>query len=256
MKRILFFLLFLAFAVPSYAQGWQEARMTLPILSGTVEEVASCSTPAQGNFVNEGFEGDGTENTWVDIGGTTTLGYGSRPGTQSPTSLCAQSGRVVVDAASETGGSYWDYGSQLNDDTYVRLYIYVDSYTIGDTGDYITFFQARETSGGAPYWSLELMQISGVLNVCIKGTTPCQPIAIDAWYRIEVHYIPNSASNVFRVYNAAGSQIGSDENFSTNNGWIQYYYLGAIGNNASSNRLDLYFDLFSVGNLDWIGAGT
>jgi hypothetical protein len=52
MKRLLIILLFLVLALPSYAQEWQEARMTLPMISGGVSG-ASCTEALATNQVTQ-----------------------------------------------------------------------------------------------------------------------------------------------------------------------------------------------------------
>lgn len=75
MKRFLIALLFLALAIPSHAQEWQEARMTLPMLSGTL------AAPPAGGWIyscagTDTYAQTDSDNAGVQLSGKITLASG------------------------------------------------------------------------------------------------------------------------------------------------------------------------------------
>lgn len=214
-------------------------------------------TVATGNITNETFEGSVTTG-WSVVGSGT---WGDAlPGTSPCSGLgtkslaCGWNGTATNGAYGATTASY--NGNQI----YHRFYLYIDSVTDANTDLTALWAYSEESSvpsGGNTGVYLTLTNTAGQHQLVIaEGATFSAPvdISVTTWYRIEVSFIANTATtgSSLRVYNAAGSQVGTEKSITTGNYTPRYvhFYPSTI---KDATAITYHVDGFGCGNSTWLG---
>jgi hypothetical protein len=223
---------------------------------------AGC-TVATGNFFNESFEGTGYDESgsgsWSETAGTPNEDA-ALPGT----SPCTGLGSQCLDANYPSGGArqFISYPTgegtpAAQATTYFRFYFYVDVFDSVSTDNAYLFSATESTTDPALNMALRvaIRDNAGQLTAyatASSGST-AQNISLDTWYRVEVKWVFNSTGgSIFRIYNAAGTQIGTDATFNTVNNERRNFHMGIIGADNTKN-CRVYFDGFGVSSTDWLG---
>lgn len=210
-------------------------------------------TVASGNVFNESFEGTGYENaSWTETG--TPDEDAALLGTSPCSGLGSQAFTCVYPTAGTRQWIKRDLGASSQVTAWFRFYFYVSSESLAST-DRTTLFSLSEIDFGNEALGIEVRDNAGQLTVRAGGTTSstAQDISLGTWYRAEAKWVYNSASgSIFRLYNAAGTQIGTDATFTTTTNERRYMGLGIVtGDNTQA--ITAQFDGFGVSTVDWLG---
>lgn len=230
--------------------GPDELAVTAPVVASGG---GSC-TLASGDTFNENFQAPGYENSWTNVAGTPDDEY-ALPGT----SPCSGLSTVGFRANSTDGGDLYARTGLMGVDSttlYHRFYIYVASESLGNN-EGLVVYQCSETTDQTVYPRLRVylfQTAGGQLSLYGYSTTATTTIAISTatWYRVEVMSVINSAANEFKVFAAAGSQVGSTEAFTTGNYWSRYIYAGRL-NDDNAHATDVVIDGIGVDTSGYLG---
>ncbi len=208
-----------------------------------------------GNIVNESWEGSDTL-TWSDTG--TVDRNAALSGTSPCSGLGSQCLQVDWDGMATRPYSTYDRGSNLTTSTlYYRFYFIIvshstvdsDKYGIFTTGEDVTpgtFAQFRITVNNAT----GQLQIVAITGGSVSGTIN---ISVATWYRCEVKYVNNStAMSEVKIFDSAGSQVGSTQTWDTGNNFVRYVHTG-LSSADDTKAMKVQVDGFGLSDVGYIG---
>jgi hypothetical protein len=214
---------------------------------------------ASGDIFNESFEG--TANGGYDetvTGSWTETNNPDQDAAIPGVSPCSGLGSSALRCNVTTSTSYseFDLGSGSATTRYYRVYVYIDSHSIG-TDENTHIIDVRDASGGVRCFTVRFGDWVGAVGFDALGTSFSSQITgctVDTWYRIEVKHVNNSTGgNELKVFNAStGTQVGSTVTFNTDNTQARVMALG-IYNNPASKATDIYYDGFGVSTTGYLG---
>jgi len=233
MRRVAIVLLALLFAIPL------QAGLIIRGSGG-----AGCSTPDNGDYLDEGWEGTGAENTWTLFGsGTFDQDY-ALPGSP-PTGSCSEG--LKIDADSIQSSHYWDKGSvhDRSTDLDVVCHIYVSSNTTGTSAPDLTniiSWQLGTTPNSNVVANISLRWQTGTTWYLrpIDLSTPSVTIDLDTWYTVTMHMDGTAASSYMQVVGGGSTTCDvADECPFTRLDTVDGRYLHLGNNNATGGGINL-----------------
>ncbi len=185
-------------------------------------------TPATGNETNESWEGSDSL-TWIDTG--TVDRNAALSGTSPCSGLGSQCAEINWDGSATRPYTSWNRGSLLNSTLYIRFYFNIVSHSMANGDDASIYASGEDTNPGlGNMFYVKIHDNAGQLTIAAttaaSGTTPIN-ISSATWYRAEFKYVVNSVGgSEFKLYDSAGSQVGSTQTWDTGNNWWQYTHFG------------------------------
>lgn len=134
---------------------------------------------------------------------------------------------------------FWFYTSTTADYSNDNMILSLDP-SNAFSGSYVVRVYWRKTGGAGSY----LFALSGATG----PTNMDANVSTGGWYRVELLVEKNTTSTM-KIFNAAGTQVGSTVSLNANNQNIRYIGLG--NGQASGVFGDAYFDNFGI---DWTDA--
>ena len=239
MKTIIRLLIFiLLFAMPAYGG----------MVLNDVTAVAACSTPDNGDELDEGFLGTGYENAaaFSEEVNTGSVDEDFTLSGSPPTDSCSEGLNVIATAS--VNMAIWDRGSVFAraGDLDIVCEVYVDSMTI-DAWDIGRFLQwDNDTAGSStdgPGWiEIQEQGSDGVYYFRGRGADTSSSVAmsIDTWYTVRLHLDgATAASSYFQCDECVDSAQKTFTRKDTNDG--RYLLMGGISGWTGTEALDIEF---------------
>jgi len=197
---------------PAHAAWIDDQSAAIAAINGAG---GACSTPADGDVLNEGFLGTGYELTWAETVGANGVLDEDHTLTGSPPAGSCTEGLLSQITATSGGVTYaqWDNGSEIaaSVDIYAELMI---SSTLPTNGDDITVIACLNGSS-LSCDQLRFYLSAGAYYVYVDGTVDSAAVAFSAgaWHTVKVHHDLTRASSYLQVDGGAQTAYtGYDRN--------------------------------------------
>lgn len=197
---------------------------------------AGCSTPDNGDEIDEGFLGAGFENigAWTNVGSTPDSNF-TLSGTP-PANSCLEGLNTVATAAEVR--IFWNRGSTIpvSTSTDIVMEFYVDAMTIDSFFNAFILSWAGNNDGSYGYTgNINIINSGGTYQLRAQGATLSTGIAIaeNTWYTVKLHLDTAAASSYIQV--DGGTQYA----FTRTETAGQYLHVGAVSNLSVGESLDL-----------------
>lgn len=214
---------------------------------------ATCSTPANGDMLSEGFLGTGYENTWTLTDGTATVDPDFTLLGTPPTGSCTEG--MDVNAADGNTPEHvqsptWTAIDPTTTNSDITFSLYVDSYTLPYDGRGLVILNANNSTGlSADTFRLGIFRVSGGLAIRVQGNSTINvAISEDTWYTVVVH-LDTTAANSSITLNG-----GSATTFTRKDNAYSRVHLGAVDVGADIGDLGNSSSIsFQVGAI-WVNT--
>lgn len=205
------------------AQAW----MTPIMLGGGAEVGSACSTPSDGDELNEGFIGVGYENSWSETIGATGVVDEDHTLTGSPPAGSCSEG-LLTSVTTSGGATYstWDRGSAItssSNDVDVKAEFRINSYTLPNQFDQIRVlgWDADGTPGqGVGSSRIEWNGSSLAIHCQGASVSTEDTISTGTWYTLTIHLDATAASSYCQI------DSGAQRTFTRNSEDGQYLIAG------------------------------
>jgi len=156
--------------------------------------VDECTTPQDGDELNEGFLGTGYENVWTETVGTNgTLDEDYTLSGTPPDGSCTEGLKSSITAGAGDTYTQWDNGSLISRSADMDIYfeLYIDSYTLDTLYDNAAIFSWTNTDDPTDTATMAMRLIHGDSGLSIRtdGSSNAQSgvISVDTWYTGYIH---------------------------------------------------------------------
>ena len=206
---------------------------------------SACTTPDNGDELDEGFLGAGYEDgacgaapCWAEtIGGGDTVDEdhtltGTPP--SSGANSCTEG--LLVSTSEDNSHAQWDRGSAIEtttSDVDLSVELYIDSAVVDNYANFkiIDFYDA--SSPGV----LKIYNNNGTYQLYIDATVDSDNVTIaeDTWYTIFIHYDTTAASSYWTL------DGGAQKSFTRTDNDCRYIRLGGFGTPGSGESIVIEF---------------
>lgn len=213
--------------------------------SGTVPCSTSLLTDGSDTLL-EGWEGDGTEQTWTEAGtaGRLTFGGDSSALTSGKvTGLCDKALRFDNSAGSGAENwARWDNGGDIDCNSVtvnVTFYIYI--VTPMDDAENFNIFSANPTTtiSTTDVGGIRLSRTTGVSTISARGAASSteQSLVDGQWNKVELHFDTTAASSTITVNG------GTPATFTRGaTGIMRYFNVGALSTLDAADVCEFWID--------------
>ena len=202
-------------------------------------------------LVDESFEAAGYEEAWTE-----TVGVGNTvdedaaiPGS-APTGSGSQCLNCILAGTNTNAYTLRDVGSSQAI-TYVRAYIYIDSWATSVAGsEYLVIVKGAVNNLYVSMYYSAVDQYTWILGHYDNGDANIyykNVIQLDTWYRLEAKYDGTNSLYEFKINGVTidSGALGTPRTDS------RYFYIGCNGTRTIA--ADVKFDLCAWDNANWIG---
>lgn len=216
--KILTLLLILLLPIASHASF-------ITILSGSVDGV--CTTPADGDILNEGFLGTGYEvSGWSETtGSSATLNEDYTLTGTPPADSCTEGLYINVPTSSGDTSITYTHDSNIARDIDFYFDFRINSYTLPATQDAIVLLVVWNSSwGNTVKVQLYNYNYPGVdFRVVGSTTAALTTLSTETWYTAKIHLDATAADSYYQI------DGGSEVSFTSQSRDAYYMRLGATG---------------------------
>lgn len=237
--RRLFLTLLLIVCVAFYAEAG--------VIIGNWYSGAACSTPDNGDELDEGFLGAGYENSWSEDNGTPNEDASLT--NSPPTNSCSEGLRINV--TQTVTSTSWNKGSTHNRSTNLDVVaeFQVDSITMDNysSSGIILWDTDNNPTDTDDIGKVEFRQGNGGADLYIRAVgssySNAISISLDTWYRLWLHLDGTAASSYIDVdsWNGSGWDNVGQETFTRRDTADGQYLILAAANLDAGEAVDFYW---------------
>ena len=221
-----------------------DARMTTIIVGGGVAAAGGDCGTSDGTLVNMDMEETGTPvfDPVLEILGSPNFDYASSSTTSAPAKMCNE---VMLSSGSGASGVCLEYnhGSAL-DGSCVRFYLYVDSYTLGESNEVAVMTAGASTDKWSSVtYRVAILETEGSLKLKVNSDTNSNlaTISIDTWYYVDVCADGAGGAGLFHV-----DGVDYTGSFNTADYDQQYFNFGYAYLYAEGEAADVIIDAIAI----------
>jgi hypothetical protein len=232
------------------------SRLNALVIGATVAS-AACSTPDNGDILDEGFLGAGYQVAgWTEvIGAGGSINEDTTLSGTPPTSSCTEGVRIVASGANTY--VYWDNGSALDasvGDIDITFDVRVSSATTtGEFTDQRLFVPGTSTDPSATNnMFLRIFRFSSVLYLRADSTGNSTSVAItpDAWITVKIHLDASDVATSYLQVTGAGApttcDVAGECAFTSLNVDPRYFHFGGCDGIGAGEVVDVQIGYISI----------